>query len=157
MIKNILRSIAAILALFVLMLSVLYLNRSEPYGILPGKQLQGEEVAGPIDDWSFTLQHRRVINEVRPDNPYSVNTSSLLVDGRLYLPSGSGGESRWARYLIEDPNMRLKVGGNLYKVRATRVEDPDQLNTVREAYRKKYPGRLSDNVARFWFFQVESR
>ena len=157
MLKTILKGIAACLALFVMTLLVLYLNRSEPYGIIPGKQLEGEEVAGPIHDWSFTLQHRRVTNEVRPSNPYSVNTSGLLVDGVLYIPSGKGGESRWAQYLIQDPNMRIKVGEKLYKVRATPVEDPEQLNKVREAYITKYPSRTLEDIAEFWFFQLDSR
>lgn len=157
MLKNVLKGIATILALIVITLLVLYLNRSEPYGIIPGKQLSGEEVPGPIDDWSFTLQHRRVVNEVRPSDPYSVNTSGLLVDGTLYIPSGNGGESRWAQYLLEDPNMRLKVGEKIYKVRATPVEDPEQLQTVREAYVAKYPSRTMESIAGFWFFQLDSR
>lgn len=157
MLKTLLKGIAAVLALIVMTLLVLYLNRSEPYGIIPGKQLAGEEVAGPIDDWSFTLQHRRVTNEVRPSNPYSVNTSSLLVDGVLHIPCGKGEESRWAQYLLEDPNMRIKVGEKLYKVRATLVEDPEQLKQIREAYVTKYPSRTLESIEGFWFFQLDSR
>ena len=157
MLKKLLKGIAAVLALIVITLLVLYRNRSEPYGIIPGKQLQGEEVAGPIDDWSFTLQHRRVTNEVRPSDPYSVNTSSLLVDGGLYIPCGKGEESHWAQYLLQDPNMRIKVGEKIYKVRATPVEDPEQLQKVREAYVAKYPSRTLESIAGFWFFQLDSR
>ena len=155
--KNILRSIAAVLALIVVTLSVLYLNRSDPYAIIPGKQMNGEEVAGLIDDWSFTLEHRGVTNEVRPSDPYSVNTSSLLVDEVLYIPSGSGGESRWAQFLLEDPNMRLRVGTKIYPVRATLVEEPAELKKVREAYGAKYPSRPPESIEEFWFFQIDSR
>ena len=157
MIKNILKSIAAVLALIVMTLSFLYLNRRDPYRIIPGKQVTGEEGPGPIQDWSFTLEHRGVVNEVRPANPYSVNTSSLLVEDVLYIPSGSGEHSRWAQFLVEDPNMRLKVGNKIYKVRAIRVEEPSRLDRVREAYGKKYPRTPAENIANFWFFQVESR
>ena len=157
MIKNILRSIAAVLALIVVTLSVLYLNRSDPYSIIPGKRLQGEEEAGPIEDWNFTLEHRGVTNEVRPSDPYSVNTSSLLVDGVLYIPSGKGGESRWAQFLLQDPNMRIRVGTKIYPVRATHVEEPAQLEKVREAYGKKYPRSTPERIAGFWFFQIDSR
>jgi hypothetical protein len=157
MIQNILRWIAVVLALIVVALSVLYLNRSDPYFSIPGKQLQGEEVPGPIEDWSFTLQHRGVTNEVRPSDPYSVNTSSLLVDEVLYIPSGKGGESRWAQFLLQDPNMRLRVGTKIYKVRATHVEEPAQLKKVREAYGKKYPRSTPEAIAGFWFFQMDSR
>ena len=157
MIKNILKSIAAVLALIVMTLSFLYLNRRDPYRIIPGKQVTGEEVPGPIQDWSFTLEHRRVVNEVRPSDPYSVNTSSLLVEDVLYIPSGGGEHSRWTQLLVEDPNMRLKVGTKIYKVRATRVEELSHLDRVREAYGKKYPRTMPENLAKFWFFQIESR
>jgi len=72
MIKKLLKWVAAGLALSVATLLFLYLNRSDPYAIIPGKQLIGEEVAGPIDDWSFVQQYRTVTNEVRPSDPYSV-------------------------------------------------------------------------------------
>ena len=156
MMKNILRSIAAVLALIVVTLSVLYLNRSDPYAIIPGKQMNGEEVAGKIDDWSFTLEHRGVTNEVRPSDPYSVNTSSLLVDEVLYIPSGKG-RSRWAEFLLEDPNMRIRVGTKIYPVRATLVEEPAELKKVREVYGAKYPGRPPESIEEFWFFQIDSR
>ena len=46
--RNVLKGIAVGLALLVTTLLVLYLNRSDPYGPLPGKRLQGEEVTGTI-------------------------------------------------------------------------------------------------------------
>ena len=141
MIKNILKSIAVVLALILMTLSFLYLNRRDPYRIIPGKQITGEEVPGSIEDWSFTLE----------------STSSLLVEDVLYIPSGGGEHSRWAQFLVEDPNMRLKVGTKIYKVRATRVEEPSHLDRVREAYGKKYPRTPPENLAKFWFFQIDSR
>jgi hypothetical protein len=48
MLKNILKGIAVGLVLIVMTFLILYLNRSEPYGIIPGKQLRGEEVAGHL-------------------------------------------------------------------------------------------------------------
>ena len=162
MIKGILKWIAAVLAISVVTILVLYLNRTNPYGIIPGRQLIEEEVTEPIWDWSFTEQVRTVTNEVRPSDPYSVNTSKLLIDGVLYIPSGQGDNSHWAQYLIQDPNMRLRVGTKLYPVTATWVEDPALLAQLREAYDKKFarpPGeeRTPEELARFSFFRIESR
>ncbi len=161
-IKTVLKWIAVGLALSVTTLLVLYLNRTNPYGILPGKQLTEEEVTEPIEDWSFTEQYGTVTNEVRPSDPYSVNTSKLLVDGVLYISSGRGGESRWAQFLIQDPNMRLRLGTKLYPVTATWVEDPALLAQLREAYDKKFarpPGeeRTPEELGRFGFFRIVSR
>ncbi len=162
MIKTVLKWIAVALALSVTTLLVLYLNRTNPYGILPGKQLTEEEVTEPIEDWSFTEQYRRVTNEVRPSDPYSVNTSSLLHDGVLYIPSGRGGKNRWSQFLIQDPHMRIRVGTKLYPVTATWMEDPALLAQLGEAYDKKFarpPGeeRTAEELARFRFFRIDSR
>ena len=162
LIKTILKWIAVGLAISVTTLLTLYLNRTNPYGIIPGKQLTEEEVTEPIEDWSFVQQYRTVTNEVRPSDPYSVNTSSLLHDGMLYIPSGGGGRSRWAQFLIQDPHMRIRVGTKLYPVTATWVEDPALLAQLREAYDKKFarpPGeeRTPEELARFSFFRIDSR
>ncbi len=162
MIKRVLKWIAVVLAISVVTILFLYLNRTNPYGIIPGRQLIEEEVTEPIEDWSFTEQYRTVTNEVRPSDPYSVNTSKLLLDGVLYIPSGRGGESRWAQYLIQDPNMRLRLGSKLYPVTATWVEDPTLLAQLREAYDKKFarpPGeeRTPEELVRFRFFRIDTR
>jgi len=55
MIEKILKGIAVGFALLMVTLLVLYLNRSDPFGTIPGKRLRGEEVTESIDDWSFAL------------------------------------------------------------------------------------------------------
>ena len=163
MIKKVLKWVAAGLALSVATLLVLYLNRSDPYAIIPGKQLIGEEVAGPIDDWSFVQQYRTVTNEVRPSDPYSVNTGYIFHDGVVYVISGRGGESRWAQFLLQDPNMRIRVGDKLYRVRATRVEDPElvsEFHRMRNARNPDPEDRTPEDLARearVWFFRIDSR
>ncbi len=163
MIKRTLKGIAVVLALIVMTLLVLYLNRSDPYSIIPGKQLRGEEVTGPIDDWSFVLQVRTVTNEVRPSDPYSFNTGYVFHDGVLYVPSGKGGESRWAQFLLQDPNMRIRVGDKLYRVRATRVEDPELVSELHRARGQRNPDQEERTpeemarLARVWFFRIDSR
>ena len=163
MIKKVLKWVAAGLALSVATLLFLYLNRSDPYAIIPGKQLIGEEVAGPIDDWSFVQQYRTVTNEVRPSDPYSVNTGYIFHDGVVYVMSGGGGESRWAQFLLQDPNMRIRVGDKLYRVRATRVEDPElvsEFHRIRDARNPDSEDRTPEDLARqarAWFFRSDSR
>ncbi len=158
MIKKLLKWIAIGLALSVATLLFFYLNRSDPWAIIPGKQLSGEEVTGPIDDWSFVLQYRTVTNEVRPSDPYSVNTGYILHDGVLYVMSGKGGESRWAQFLLQDPNMRIRVGDKLYPVRATRVEQPELVNELHEIREQRNPDQEEKTpeevarLARAWFF-----
>ena len=107
--KWVVGGLVAIVVTFALVLGVVLLFRTEPLAIIPGGRLSGEEVTVPVTDWSFTEQYTTVTLEVRASDPYSVNTSSLLHDGVLYVPSGFGGESRWAQFLLQDSNMRLST------------------------------------------------
>ncbi len=152
--KTLLKGIAVLLAFTVLTLFVLYVNRSDPYGPLPGKRLRGAEVTKPIDDWSFTQQYRRVTVEVRSSNPYSVFAGYFLMGTDLYISSA---HSRWAQFLREDPDMRIRLGDEIYPVRALQVEDREALKEVHLGYTGKYPDRTMEEAAGRWFFQLESR
>ena len=154
MVKKGLRCVAVGLALTVMTLFVLYVNRSDPYGGLPGKRIRGEEVTGPIDDWSLARQYRRVTVEVRPSNPYSVYAGYFLMGKDLYISSA---HSRWAQLLRQDPDMRIRLGDEIYPVRATQVEDPLGLEEVHQSYTGKNPNRTMEQAAGRWFFRLESR
>jgi len=158
--KWVVGGLVAFVVSFALVLGVVLLFRTEPLAIIPGGRLSGEEVTVPVTDWSFTEQYTTVTLEVRSSDPYSVNTSSLLYDGVLYVPSGRGGESRWAQFLLQDSNMRLRVGNKLYKVRATRVENPMLLRELYEEWVQRYPGqagRTAEEIVQMWFFRIDAR
>ena len=78
MIKPVLKGIAVVLIMTIGTLLVFYLNRSDPWGRIPGKRLPGEEMTESIEDWSFTQQARGVTLEVRPSAPYSIDASFLF-------------------------------------------------------------------------------
>ncbi len=152
--------LVAIVVTLALVLGLVLLFRTEPLAIIPGGRLSGEEVTVPVSDWSFTEQYTTVTLEVRSSDPYSVNTSSLLYDGVLYVPSGRGGESRWAQFLLQDSNMRLRVGNKLHKVRATRVINPMLIRELYEVWGQRYPsqaGRTAEEIAQLWFFRIDAR
>ncbi len=162
MIKLVLKGIAVVLIMTVGTILVLYLNRSEPWGRIPGKRLVGEEITEPIEDWSFTEPARIVTLEVRPSAPYSVYASCLFHDGAFYSLAVSV-ENRWVQFLLQDPNIRFKVGreeGKLYKGRATVVEDPELINDLFETLAQKYRGgvdRTPEQRARYRFIRIDSR
>ncbi len=139
MTKLVLKGVAVLLILTVGAILFVYLNRSDPLGRVPGKRLLGEEVAGPIADWSFTEVARVVILEVRPSAPYSVIVSCLNHDGTYYGLATSI-QNRWVQYLIEDPNIRFKVEDAVYPARADMVEDPRLISDLFDALAQKYRG-----------------
>jgi hypothetical protein len=147
------------LALVVMTLLVLYLNRSDPWNQLPGKRITGEEVSERVDDWSFMARSTRVTLEIRPSDPYSVDIRAYLHDGVLYLNSITP-ENRWTQLLLEHPNLRLKVENKIYKVRATRVGDPALVSEIQKASEQVSPRlaqRTPEERAQNWYFRIDSR
>ena len=101
----------------------------------------------------------RVILEVRPSDPYSLYIRAYQHKGVLYLNSISP-ENRWTQFLLEDPNLRLKVENRIYKVRATRVEDPALVTEIQKAREQMSPSlreRTPEERAQNWYFRVDSR
>jgi hypothetical protein len=162
MIKLVLKGIAVVLVVAVGTLLFLYLSRTDPWGVVPGKRLLGEEVTEPIEDWSFTEQARIVTLEVRPSAPYSVYTSCLFHDGVFYSLATSI-ENRWVQFLLQDPNVRFRVGredNRLYQGRATVVEDPNLINDLFDTLAQKYRrgvDRTPEQRASYRFIRLGSR
>ncbi len=159
MIERTLQGIAVVLALIMMTVLVLYLNRTDPWAQLPGKRITGEEVTERIEDWSFMEPSTRVILEVRPSDPYSLYIRAYQHKGVLYLNSISP-ENRWTQFLLEDPNLRLKVENEIYKVRATRVEDSALVTEIQKAMEQVSPSlreRTPEERAQNWYFRVDSR
>ena len=162
---------AALVVVLAVVITAILLSRQPGLDVIPGGHLDGEEVTEPVTDWSFMQQHRIVTFEVRPSDPYSVNTSCFLHEGVLYVRSSprfplkqirqllwGSGESHWAQLLLEDPSMRLKVGDQIYRVRATPVEDPA---LVREIYDNQVRDRggtvlTPEEATRILFFRIDS-
>ena len=108
---------------FVVVTSVLsagYALRRDPIFIIPGKQLTGEEQAYP-SDWEFSQQYSSVKIEMRPEDPYSVTTSSWLLEGVLHIPAMKGSTKEWPQYVLADPRVRIKIGDAIYPAIATLV------------------------------------
>ena len=159
MIKNVLKGVAVVLAVSEIITLWFVLTLAEPYGRLPGGRLSGEEVTGPVTDWSFAMDNYPLTLEVRPSDPYSVHTSRTVYKGNLYVSSITGGDSRWAQLLLEDPDLRISSGNKIYKVRARKVEDQTLLDEIHEV-RSRRPGaptRSPEELARMWFFRIDSR
>jgi hypothetical protein len=66
---------AAIVVVLAVVIVAILLSRQPGLDVIPGGRLDGGGVMGQVTDWSFMEQHRIVTLEVRPSDPYSVNTS----------------------------------------------------------------------------------
>ena len=158
--RRILKLVGYAAAALLAVLTLVLFFRGEPLGPIPGRELSGEVVSEPIAEWDFSDGYRTVAGETRPGRPHSVTTVCFVHEGQLYVPASDGADKRWARYVLDDPRVRLKVGDRIYPGRATRVTDEALRGALIEAARGKYPrivGEMDDEaLARIWVFRVDS-
>ena len=84
-----------------------------------------------------TLAIETVQLETRPDDPYSVNVWGVHVGHRFYVVAAEK-DGRWARYIAEDPRVRLRLGDDLFELRAVLTDDPSELDAFLAAAKRKY-------------------
>jgi hypothetical protein len=106
----------------------------------PGTQLRGEVVATPPSDWSFTEEHKEISIEVQTPYvmPHSVTIWCVEVDGELYIAARDPDTKHWAGWADEKPDVRLGIGPKVYEVHLDRLDEPEQIDRVRQAYGSKY-------------------
>jgi hypothetical protein len=96
-----------------------------PFLLMSGGKLDGTEKPVPA---SFALPGNRetIQLETRPEDPYSVNVSGAVVDGKLYVSAGDT-LSAWAKNIEANPLVRARIDGDLYDLKARRVTDRAEL------------------------------
>lgn len=134
-----------------------------PVGPIPGRALRGPVHSGPLPDWAFVDDVETIQVEVRPEDPYSVNTWVGEVDGRLYVPTSlvrgpdDPNDRGWASYALEDPHVRVRIEGTVYELRATRVGEPAEIERARRALLEKYDVEPDEHADRAWIFRLDPR
>jgi hypothetical protein len=136
-----------------------------PLGPIPGGGLRGEVHAAPVRDWSFTDAKHTIQLETNPEQPHSVNTWCVGYDGNLYIPTslilGTKDPSArgWVANVLENPLVRVRIDGRLYELRAVRVSDEQELETVRAKLIAKYDEVEAgeEQAEHAWIFRLESR
>lgn len=121
---------------FVSIVVIVALTGCDPMGPLPGGALAGEVNTLP-DDWAMVEEIETVQLETNPDDPYSVNLWVVSLDSGLYIAAG-GGETRWSKQISIDPEVRLRINHKIYELRASSVDNNEELEEVRRAYVDKY-------------------
>jgi hypothetical protein len=100
---------------------------------------------------------REVAVEVRPGRPRSVTTWALVRGGALYVPADwLTPWKTWPQMALEDPRVRVRVGGRVHPCCATRVEDPARIRALRDATAVKYDVDPEGRAARVqvWWFRI---
>ena len=61
-----------------------------------------------------------------------------MADERLYVGARKPDEKRWPGWVQRDPNVRLRIGEQVYEVKLSVIEDPELIAKVRRGYGAKY-------------------
>lgn len=129
----------------------------EPTFVFAGGQLTGTERPVP-PSWDFTKEVDTLQIETRPADPYSVNVWGVASNGNFYVAASDSGEAAWASAIEAQPQVRLRIGDDIYSLIATRVDDPRELENVIDAYLDKYGGdRERSFIRHAWVFRLGTR
>jgi len=109
---------------------------AEPFIVLSGGTLSGEE-APPPEDWTMLAEVEVVQLETHAGEPYSVNLWAVGLDDDLYVATGEDG-TRWSEYLAEEDDVRVRIEGVIYELEAVPVYDMAERRAVAAAYVRKY-------------------
>lgn len=94
-----------------------------PCAIIPGGALDGEVASPPSAGWSFLGDSAACDIEVRPADPHSIRATCLQHDGRLYVRSISAARKNWPSLAMQQPEVRVRIEGLVYPLRANRILD----------------------------------
>ena len=127
----------------------------EPEGTSPGLWLSGE-VKPFAEDWTFTDEHGEIQIEV--STPYllahSVTIWCAQLDGNLFVGAGQAATKNWPGWVDDDPDVVLKIAGNVYEARLTPVTDETEIIAIQAAFAEKYnlgePATEASTTGRLW-------
>ena len=142
-----------------LLFALLFALGCGPLGPLPGGRLSGKLEPTPPLDWSFADDEKTVQLETNPSDPYSVNVWGAGIGEGFYLAAGGGSESKWAQNIGRDPEVRLRIAGRIYELRALRVdEDPRVREDFLAAMKHKYDWDPSaEETQKAWLYRLDPR
>jgi hypothetical protein len=142
-----------------------------------GFWLTGDVVRTPVTDWSFTdsIPNIQIQTHTWYLLPHVLTTDIARVGGQLYLfseyfpPAPGKPDTRgdfpqarfWNRMVVRDPRIRMKIGNQLFDMRAYPLSDPAQIDAARNAFLSKYGdvrrGEAAPEAQRpaLYFFRLE--
>lgn len=128
----------------------------DPTFLLPGSALSGDIHATPAN-WNFASDVGTVQLETNPAEPYSVNIEGVVIDERLYAYAGAT-RTTWAANMEANPDVRYRLNGDVYELRAVRIEDKAAIASFGETWTAK--SRFMKDPTQFeevWLFELVER
>lgn len=154
--------VIAVIACAIVALIVLSVTGLDAKDRRAGMWLKGQVVDTPVD-WSFTDKYPTIQVETHPwwQVPLTVTINCVTYNGHLYLHSNYSkslpfpASKHWTAAIARDPNVRIKIGNQVFDRTAIPVTDQTETAALFDATHKKYPrAKLASNMT-IYFFRVQ--
>ncbi len=147
--------------LLVLLLILLLTAACSPKDERPGLWLGGDEATALVSDWRFTDEIQEITIETRPWYLLAHSTTIWCVQhqGKLYVGSYGTEKKFWEKNITRNPQARISIAGEIYKVAISLLDDEALSRAVDTAYNRKYDMAevFGDEIPRWWFYRVEQQ
>lgn len=112
----------------------------EPSDERPGFGLSGEVNQQAVEDWSFTADSRDVFIETTTAYfvPHSVTVWVVTLGDQLYVSADEPDGKSWVSNVARDPNVRIKIGDEVYEQKLVVVTDSETMAKIDTAFAKKF-------------------
>ena len=110
-----------------------------------------------------TLRHRatcRITTRGRKTGqPHAVTIWCAQVDGQLFVGASAPQTKRWPGWVDRNPDVRLRIGEQIFAVRLVALDDATVIAQVQAAYAAKYQlaGRGGDGAPEVRYWRVSAR
>jgi hypothetical protein len=112
----------------------------------------------PRPRWESAGIGRTIELEVRPASPWSVTTWAVVHQGDLYVAADFLNPlKRWPYLVLADSAVLVRAAGRRYRCVAVRIQDPERVAALRQAFARKYaltPDGLAAHTT-VWFFRLD--
>jgi hypothetical protein len=112
----------------------------EPSDQRPGFGLSGEVNRQPVRDWSFASGAKEIFIETATPYfiPHSVTIWCVTLDNQLYVGAWEADTKHWVANVARDPNVRLKIGNQIYAQKLEPIADAATIAKLNAGYARKY-------------------
>ena len=135
---------------------LLALSACSEYLPIAGGELEGTVAPLPTH-WSELATTEIVQLESTDEAPYSVNLWIAEVGGAPHVFAGDN-RAQWVENIAGNPDIRLKIGEEIFELRAIRVTDATVFETFAQAWESKYGNRpRNESVDETYLFRLAPR
>ncbi len=129
---------------------------SGPLGPFPGGTFEGAPSEQPTEE-HLAFEGDEIQIQIPADSPYTITTHAFVIDGALYVGADFVFPfKRWVYLVQEEPGVVVRIGGQLYRRRAIRIQDPDQSRHLLEEVSRQRGVHPDDWLTDVWFFHMDT-